>query len=189
MTERTPPTGDNPGRVEFVRRLNRKRPSVSYLGGPIRVLVAAPDLAMFVHRDLKPENVLSGAGLNLPPEASANDVVEAGIPASVLADFGALSGMSARDLGSLVGTSERTISRKLAHDERLAPAESDRAYRLFEVVASAVRAFGDVEKALRWMKRTVPSLGGRRPIDLVRTEIGTRQILAALDRIEYGGIT
>lgn len=80
------------------------------------------------------------------------------------------------------------MSRKIANDERLGPTESDRAYRLFEIVASAVRAFGDVDKALRWMKRNVPSLGGRRPIDLLRTEIGTREVLSALDRIEYGGV-
>ena len=188
MTERAPPSGGNPSRIEFVRRLSRKRLAVSFLGGPIRVLVGEPNFEPFRHGDLKPSDVLIGAGLNVPPEASANDVVEAGIPAAVLIDFGALAGMSAREVGQIVGTSERTISRKLARDERLGPAESDRAYRLFEVVASAVRAFGNVDKALRWMKREVPSLGGRRPVDLVRTEIGTREILSALDRIEYGGV-
>jgi putative toxin-antitoxin system antitoxin component (TIGR02293 family) len=188
MTDRVQPSGEIPARIEFQRRGARKRPAVSYLGGPIRVSVGEPKLETFVHRDIKPDNILIGAGLGVPPEASANDVVEAGIPVAVLIDFGALSGMSARDLGQIIGTSERTISRRLAHDERLAPSESDRAYRLFEIVASAVRAFGDVDKALRWMKRNVPSLGGRRPIDLLRTEIGSREILSALDRIQYGGV-
>jgi len=140
------------------------------------------------HRDIKPSNVLLGAGLGVPAETAVSDVIEAGFPAAVLVDFGNASAMNARDVARIVGTSERTMSRKIANDERLGPTESDRAYRLFEIVASAVRAFGDVDKALRWMKRNVPSLGGRRPIDLLRTEIGTREVLSALDRIEYGGV-
>ena len=77
----------------------------------------------------------------------------------------------------------------MSHRRSHAPSSSPNHFRIMaERVASAVRAFGDVDKALRWMKRNVPSLGGRRPIDLLRTEIGTREVLSALDRIEYGGV-
>jgi putative toxin-antitoxin system antitoxin component (TIGR02293 family) len=173
--------------VEFSRSA-RKRSAVSYLHGPIRIVVGKPDLQMFVHHDIGPSNVLVGAGLAIPAQVPVGDVIEAGFPAAVIMDFGAASHVPIRELSAIVGTSDRTISRKVANDERLGAAESDRAYRLFEVVASAIRAFGDVEKGLRWIHRAVPSLGGRRPIDLVRTEVGTREVFAALDRIQYGGV-
>ncbi|HEY0395976.1 MAG TPA: antitoxin Xre/MbcA/ParS toxin-binding domain-containing protein [Candidatus Elarobacter sp.] len=162
---------------------------MSYLRGPIRVAVREPDLETFVaHRDIKPSNVLLGVGFDVAPGTPVGDVIEAGFPAGVIVDFGTASEISIRDLAAILGTSDRTISRKVVHDERLGAAESDRAYRLFEMVATAVHASGDVERGLRWMKRAVPSLGGRRPIDLLRTEIGTRQVLSALDRIQYGGV-
>jgi len=148
----------------------------------------APQLESFVRQDLKPSNILIGAGLNVPDEIPASAVIEAGLPAMVVRDFALASGMTMIDLGSIVGTSQRTMSRKVAGGESLEPAESDRAYRLFDVVAHAVRAFGDVEKALRWLRREVPSLGGRKPTDLLRTEIGTRDVLSALDRLEFGGV-
>jgi putative toxin-antitoxin system antitoxin component (TIGR02293 family) len=56
-------------------------------------------------------------------------------------------------------------------------------------VARAVYAFGDVAKALRWLRREAPSLGGRKPIELLRTAMGTRDVLSALDRIKFGGVS
>jgi uncharacterized protein (DUF2384 family) len=59
----------------------------------------------------------------------------------------------------------------------------------YRTVARAVYAFGDVGKALRWLRRDVPSLRGRKPIELLRTEMGTRDVLSDLDRIEFGGVS
>lgn len=153
-----------------------------------RIVVGIPRLEHYVHGDIKPGNVLSGAGLTLPARTAPEDVVEAGLPASVVRDFAAASGISVADVGQIVGASVRTMARKLAKDERLGAAESDRAYRLFDAVARAVHSFGDVEKALRWLQRNIPSLGNRTPIELLRTEIGTREVLSAVDRISYGGV-
>jgi putative toxin-antitoxin system antitoxin component (TIGR02293 family) len=149
----------------------------------------SPRLQSFLYEDLKPSNILYGAGLQFADAIPAAAVIEAGLPATVVRDFALASGMTMIDLGSIVGTSERTMSRKVASGESLEPAESDRAYRLFDAVARAIHAFGDVEKALRWLRRDVPSLGGRKPVDLLRTEIGTREVLSALDRIEFGGVS
>jgi putative toxin-antitoxin system antitoxin component (TIGR02293 family) len=160
----------------------------SALRATIRVRVALPRLDTFLHEDLKPANILRGAGLEVPTGIPASAVIEAGFPATVVREFATASGITSNDIGDIVGTSERTMSRKIANREQLGAAESDRAYRLFDMMARAVHAFGNVEKALRWMRREVPSLGGRRPIDLLRTEIGTREVLSALDRIEYGGV-
>jgi putative toxin-antitoxin system antitoxin component (TIGR02293 family) len=157
-------------------------------GNEYSVRFDAPRLESFVHLDIKPSNILIGAGLQITEDISASAIVEAGLPAMVVRDFALASGMTMADIGSVVGTSERTMSRKVGSGESLEPAESDRAYRLFDIVARAVHAFADVEKARRWLRRDVPSLGGRKPVDLLRTEIGTREVLSALDRIEFGGV-
>ncbi|HEX3467964.1 MAG TPA: antitoxin Xre/MbcA/ParS toxin-binding domain-containing protein [Candidatus Elarobacter sp.] len=183
----THPTGSS---IRFVpKALARGRVSFLVADAAHRVTVEPPHLDEYVRSELGAADVLTGAGLNLDAGTPPEDVVEAGFPASVVRDFGAASGLSATDVGLIVGASVRTMARKLAKNDRLDAAESDRAYRLFHAVARAVHSFGDVEKALRWLQRSVPSLGGRKPIELLRTEIGTRDVLSALDRIAYGGVT
>jgi putative toxin-antitoxin system antitoxin component (TIGR02293 family) len=183
----TPPHA--PFRITFVAKKAPTGRRVSFrTGDGYSVRFAAPRLEAYVHLDIKPSNVLIGAGLQITEDIPASAIVEAGLPAMVVRDFALASGMTMADIGSVVGTSERTMSRKVGSGESLEPAESDRAYRLFDTVARAVHAFGDVEKARRWLRREVPSLGGRTPIDLLRTEIGTREVLSALNRIEFGGV-
>jgi uncharacterized protein (DUF2384 family) len=44
------------------------------------------------------------------------------------------------------------------------------------------------KKTRAWLIGPVPSLGGRRPIDLLKSEIGTAQVERALVAIGYGGV-
>lgn len=177
-----------PLRIEFVQGSYATRTPVRQVENTVYIRFGSPHLESFVDRDIQPSTILIGAGLDVTNEIPAAAVVEAGLPAAFVRDFALASGMSVLDLGSIIGTSERTMSRKVANREQLGAAESDRAYRLFDVMARAVHAFGDVDKARRWIRHDVPSLGGRKPIELLRTEIGTRDVLSALDRIEYGGV-
>lgn len=185
----SPTRRGRPSDIQFVLK-NHTAGKISLLvaDAHTRVVVGRPRLEQYLQADLKPGGVLSGVGLELPAKIPPEDVVEAGLPAAVVRDFAAASGVSAGDIGEIVGASVRTMARKLAKNERLGSAESDRAYRLFDAVARAVHAFGDVDKALRWLQRSVPSLGGRKPIELLRTEIGTRSVLSAIDRVAYGGV-
>ncbi|GEM_PF-6007393 len=184
------PGGGQPLKIIFIASKKSLAIRVSAKARDVHsVRFDAPRLQTFVHQDIKPSNILYGVGLHFADAIPAAAVIEAGLPAAVVREFALASGMTMADLGSIVGTSERTMSRKVANGESLEPAESDRAYRLFDAVARAVHAFGDVEKALRWLRRDVPSLGGRKPIALLRTEIGTRDVQSALDRIEFGGVS
>ncbi len=188
-TKRQP--NDRKGTLEITFVSNQtavRRRATGRTRDTMEVRFDAPRLESFVHQNLKPSTILMGAGLCVTDAVPASAVIEAGFPATVVRDFALASGLTMSDVGNIVGTSERTMSRKVAGGERLEPAESDRAFRLFDVVAHAVRAFGDVGKARRWLRRDVPSLGGRTPNELLRTEIGTREVLSALDRIETGGI-
>ncbi|HSS78656.1 MAG TPA: MbcA/ParS/Xre antitoxin family protein [Thermoanaerobaculia bacterium] len=50
----------------------------------------------------------------------------------------------------------------------------------------AVEVLGGREKALRWLDSPNRALGGRRPLDLLDTGLGTKQVEVILGRIETG---
>ena len=85
----------------------------------------------------------------------------------------------------IVGLSERSFLRR-RKQRKLSPIESDRLYRLAEIVAHANRVFEDTAETASWLRAHIPELGEARPLDLLSTEAGTRQVDEVLHRIEHG---
>jgi putative toxin-antitoxin system antitoxin component (TIGR02293 family) len=48
---------------------------------------------------------------------------------------------------------------------------------------------GDADAARRWFYTPARALGGERPIDFARTDLGTREVEALIDRLEQGVLT
>jgi putative toxin-antitoxin system antitoxin component (TIGR02293 family) len=86
---------------------------------------------------------------------------------------------------ALVG-SRRTLMRKKKECTKLSPAESDRLARVVRIIARAEEALGDREKARRWLRKANRALGGKRPLDLLDSDAGTRMVERTLGRIEHG---
>lgn len=81
----------------------------------------------------------------------------------------------------------RTLARR-KETTRMRAVESDRLMRLARVGARAVRVLGTEEKAATWLHRSNKALGDRLPLDLLKTDLGTKQVEDVLGRIEYGVI-
>ncbi len=64
--------------------------------------------------------------------------------------------------------------------------QSNRSGRLARVRALAEETFGDSDKTDRWLQRELTVLDGRRPIDLIRTQAGTRIVENLLASIAWG---
>jgi putative toxin-antitoxin system antitoxin component (TIGR02293 family) len=58
--------------------------------------------------------------------------------------------------------------------------------RLARVAAQAQDVFESADTATSWLKRPNRGLNGHAPVDLLDTDAGTEQVVALLDRIEYG---
>jgi putative toxin-antitoxin system antitoxin component (TIGR02293 family) len=86
----------------------------------------------------------------------------------------------------VVGISDRTLSRRLANNERLSAEESDRTVRLARIVALAINTLGDSKKASSWLQTPNRALDGQRPLDLLDTDTGAKSVETVLGRIEYG---
>ena len=81
----------------------------------------------------------------------------------------------------------RTFQRRHARQEPLTEAESDRVLRIARVARETERVFGDVAKARRWLSADNRILGGR-PLDLLATDAGARDVEYELVRIDHGDL-
>jgi putative toxin-antitoxin system antitoxin component (TIGR02293 family) len=123
---------------------------------------------------------------------STSDVVrrvEGGFPLSTLGRIQALTGLSEAEIADLISASTRTLARRRLAG-RLAPAESDRLYRVARLFERAVEVFGGdelaIEEARQWLRTPAWALGEATPLAYARTETGAREVEALLGRIDYG---
>ena len=114
--------------------------------------------------------------------------IRAGLPVKALDTFleHLANGFLQGEIFRLIG-SERTLQRKRATPKaRLSPAESDRLTRVVRVFSRADEAFGDPEKAGRWLSKPNRALGGVRPLTLLDSDLGALAVERILGRIEHG---
>lgn len=125
-------------------------------------------------------------GLRLLDARGVVRLVEAGLPYPALERFQQNADLPLRDLAEAISVPLRTLDRRKSAG-KLEPEESDRAVRLSRVFAAALGLFeGDDGAARAWLKKRQPLLGNERPIDLVRTEVGGREVERLVGRLEHG---
>lgn len=94
--------------------------------------------------------------------------------------------MTARELAEMVDIPPRTLARR-KESGRLEPDESDRLLRTARVFGRAVELFeGDIGGARHWLSSEQRALGGVVPFDLLRTDIGAREVEQVIGRLEHG---
>ncbi len=112
------------------------------------------------------------------------EAIREGLSVDVVDDVLADGRLTAAELDRLA------LPRKtLAHRRtlgRLTAEQSDRLVRVLRVIEQAELAFGDVGKARIWLRRPSAVLADHAPLDLLDTDIGTRQVESLLGRIEHG---
>jgi len=69
---------------------------------------------------------------------------------------------------------------------RLSAEESQRLERLARMAALAEEVWEDDALAHEFLTSAQPQLGGERPVDLARSDLGTREVEELLFRMEYG---
>lgn len=128
--------------------------------------------------------LLGGEG-PLRSEADVDRLARRGVSTKAVNDFLAAAGLEFPVIDSLVAR-RRTFRRREQAAEPLDRDESDRMLRLVRLVAEAQETFGDDEKARAWLHRPNRVLQGERPIDLLATDAGARQVEVLLGRIAHG---
>lgn len=94
--------------------------------------------------------------------------------------------VSRATLAALLNISEKTLERRLAPNGRLTTSESNALVRVARVVGLAKLLLKTDVGANGWLAREQPGLGGRVPLDLLRTEAGASEVEMLLERLYHG---
>lgn len=115
------------------------------------------------------------------------DLIEAGLPRESAEQVREHLHLTEQEMAACLGISTKTLQR-LAKQPKgsLSQVQGDRLYRLARIVALAVQVFEDTARAHSWLRASQRGLGYRIPLELMRTEVGAREVENLLGRIEYG---
>jgi putative toxin-antitoxin system antitoxin component (TIGR02293 family) len=114
------------------------------------------------------------------------DQIQRGLSYSAFARFQRNTGLPNQVLSALVEIPERTLARR-KETGRLQPDESDRLARAARVFARALELFeGDVDAARAWLLSPRPALGGRKPLEFARSDVGAIEVDNLIGRLEHG---
>ncbi len=127
---------------------------------------------------------VDGVGLEVRTDAEMAGAVARGFGVRAI-DALRESGVTEAEVGSLI-IKPRTLSHRRANGGTLTVDESDRAARVARGLVLAERTFGSRDKAHRWLHRSLGSLGGHAPMDLIRTDAGARVVESLLASIAWG---
>jgi putative toxin-antitoxin system antitoxin component (TIGR02293 family) len=124
-------------------------------------------------------------GRDVPTSKEVRERIKEGLPFRSLESLRERLGLSVPETADVLHMPARTMARRrLAR--KLDPVESDRLYRVARVAGHAVSVFGTEDKATTWLQRPNRALGNERPIRLLDTDVGARQVEDVLGRIAHG---
>jgi len=115
-----------------------------------------------------------------------HDRVVEGFPFGALRALGASLDLSPAKLALALGIAPATYDRR-RRSKRLASAESEIVSRLARILVLGKELFGSAGGTWKWLVRSNRAFDGARPIELLQTESGGREVAAAIGRRLYGG--
>lgn len=154
------------------------------------MLEAGPDIERFTlhlrESRTEPYYFVTLVGLKSRDLLDLQKQVEKGLSYSALIRFRRNLAISLLELAELISIKPRTLTRR-KEQGRLQPEESDRLLRASRIFAQALQLFeGDAKAARRWLKSPQMALSGQRPFDMMKTDIGAREVETLIGRVELG---
>lgn len=133
-------------------------------------------------------DVLGGTGIfhsRIRGPQELGDRVREGLPYETLEAVVERLRLTREELSAALHLPLRTLTRR-KKNRRLRPDESDRLARLARIAAYGIEVLGDEDRATSWLRTSNRALGGSTPLQLLDTDLGSRQVEEVLGRIEHG---
>ena len=112
------------------------------------------------------------------------EIVERQLPTTSIKRLIAL-GVTRSEIDTLV-IPLRTLQHRRSRREKLTVEESDRVLRVARLLSQAESVYGSRERALAWLRRHHPRLHNRTPLEMSKTDTGSRIVEELLVQIDEG---
>jgi putative toxin-antitoxin system antitoxin component (TIGR02293 family) len=112
------------------------------------------------------------------------DLVERQLPTSAINRLVVL-GITRPEIDTLV-IPLRTLQHRRSRSEKLTVEESDRVLRVARLLSQAKSVYDSHDRALAWLRRPHPRLRGRTPLEMLKTDTGSRMVEELLVQIDEG---
>ena len=122
------------------------------------------------------------------PPTSAIDLIRAGLPAGSFEAAAKALSLTVDELAAKLGISPRTIRDQRKKKVRLSSENTEKLVRIARIQTLARSIFSTDAAVAEWLNAPAPALNGIKPIDLVDTDTGAREIEAILHGIAYGNV-
>jgi putative toxin-antitoxin system antitoxin component (TIGR02293 family) len=127
-----------------------------------------------------PTNVAALAGL---PALEQIETIRRGIATQAFDDIAAAIGVGKEALARKLNINAQTLRKRKS--QVLSPDEAEKSLRVARVFAFAIEALGSEDEARYWLNQQIPALGGKRPLDLLDTDVGTNEVTNLLNCIKW----
>jgi putative toxin-antitoxin system antitoxin component (TIGR02293 family) len=114
------------------------------------------------------------------------EVVREGLSIASVAHLQQNFGLTNKQMSALLAISESTYQRRLRAKGTLTPDETEKAISLSEIYEKGIEVFEDKADLERWLQSSVRNLQGSRPVDLLDTMLGRKQVMTVLNAILHG---
>ncbi|AQG78603.1 antitoxin Xre-like helix-turn-helix domain-containing protein [Spirosoma montaniterrae] len=114
------------------------------------------------------------------------DVAIEGLPIASVAYLQNNFGFTNKEMSHILAISESTYQRRVRAKTRLTQDESEKAISLAEVYEKGMEVFQNKEDLDDWLTAKIPSLQNRRPITLLGSMLGRKQVMNVLNAILHG---
>jgi putative toxin-antitoxin system antitoxin component (TIGR02293 family) len=122
------------------------------------------------------------------PTSQAVKVIRAGLPARAFVGVAAALCLTVDELAGKLGVSPRTIRDQRKKLARLSSENTEKLVRIARIQHLARKIFSTDEAVSGWLKSPAPALEASRPIDLLDTDLGAREVEAVLNGIAYDNV-
>jgi putative toxin-antitoxin system antitoxin component (TIGR02293 family) len=127
--------------------------------------------------------------MNVPSSSDCDRMIRDGIPWESASDIKKELNLTAGELAGILDISERTLTRLRRANRKLSASAGDRLYRLVRIFSITRDVLEDNASARDWLHQPQIGLGGRVPLDFIRTEAGAREVEDLLGRMEHGVVS
>lgn len=119
----------------------------------------------------------------LPPLAQV-ETIRQGIATQVFEQIASAIGVGKETLARKLNLNAQTLRKRKSR--KLSAEEAEKSLRVARIFGFATDVLGGEDEARTWLNQNIPALGGKRPLDLLDTDVGAHEVTNLLGGIKWG---